>query len=53
MELDEALSLPEGPARTTAIVAWIQGLFDQEAHVPVLVGGAAVKIFTGGAGGDG
>lgn len=49
MKLDEALALPEGPKRTTAIVAWIQSLFDQEAQVPILVGGAAVEIFTGGA----
>lgn len=49
MELNEALSLPEGPGRTTAIVAWIQSLFVQGTDVPVLVGGAAVEIFTGGA----
>jgi len=49
MELNEALSLPEGPGRTTAIVAWIQSLFDQGTEVPILVGGAAVEIFTGGA----
>jgi hypothetical protein len=49
MELDKALSLPEGPGRTTAIVAWIQSLFDEGTEVPVLVGGAAIEIFTGGA----
>lgn len=48
MELVEALSLPDGPERTTAIVAWIQSLFTESAQVPVLVGGGAVEIFTGG-----
>jgi len=49
MELNEALALPEGPERTTAIVAWIQNLFADDDEVPVLVGGAAVEILTGGA----
>jgi hypothetical protein len=49
MELDEALALPDGPERTTAIVAWIQSLFTEGAQVPILVGGGAVEIFTGGA----
>jgi len=49
MRLDQALSLPDGPERTTAIVAWIQSLFGEEAQVPILVGGGAVEIFTGGA----
>jgi hypothetical protein len=49
MKLDTALALPDGPERTTAIVAWIQSLFTEGAQVPILVGGAAVEIFTGGA----
>ena len=49
MGLKETLALPEGPERTTAIVAWIQSLFADDGRVPVLVGGAAVEIFTGGA----
>lgn len=49
MKLVEALALSDGPARTTAIVAWVQSLFEQKAPVPILVGGAAVEIFTGGA----
>ena len=49
MELNEALSLPEGPQRTAAITAWVQGLFSKENQVPVLVGGAAVELLTGGA----
>ncbi len=49
MKLEDALSIPEGPHRTAAIVAWIQGLFVEQEQVPVLVGGAAVEILTGGA----
>jgi len=49
VELSEALSIPEGPGRTAAIAAWVQGLFSKEDVVPVLVGGAAVEVFTGGA----
>ena len=43
------LSFPEGPRRTAAIAAWVQGLFSGEDQAPVLVGGAAVEILTGGA----
>lgn len=49
MKLNETLALPEGPERTTAIVAWIQSLFADDDQVPVLVGGAAVEILAGGA----
>ncbi len=49
MILEDALSLPEGPQRTAAITAWVQSLFSDEIQVPVLVGGAAVEILTGGA----
>jgi len=49
MEFSEAVSLPEGPRRTAAIAAWVQSLFPKENLVPVLVGGAAVEILTGGA----
>ncbi len=49
MKLEDALSLPDSPQRTAAIVAWIQGLFAEGEQVPVLVGGAAVEILTGGA----
>ena len=49
MKLDEALALPEGPERTTAIAAWIQSLFVGGTQVPILVGGAAVEIFSKGA----
>jgi len=44
--LDAILSLKEGPARTCALVAWIQNLFGED--VPILVGGAAVELYSGG-----
>jgi hypothetical protein len=42
-----ALRFAEGPKRTAAIAAWVQSLFPS--RPPVLVGGAAVELFTGGA----
>ena len=45
--LAEALRLPEGPKRTAAIAAWIQSLYANKP--PILVGGAAVELYTGGA----
>ncbi len=45
--LGEALLLPEGPKRTAAVAAWIQGLYPSAP--PILVGGAAVELYTGGA----
>ena len=42
-----ATRLPEGPRRTAAVAAWIQSLY--RARPPVLVGGAAVELYTGGA----
>jgi hypothetical protein len=44
--LRKAIALPDGPKRTAAIAAWIQGLFKE--RTPVLVGGAAVELYTGG-----
>lgn len=49
MELEEVLSRPDGPEKTAALVVWIQGLFVDEDQIPVLVGGGAVEILTGGA----
>ena len=49
MKFSDVMSLPEGPRRTAAIAAWVQGLFSRENRAPVLVGGAAVEILTGGA----
>jgi hypothetical protein len=39
--------MPEGPKRTAAIAAWIQDLYSS--NPPILVGGAAVELYTGGA----
>lgn len=47
MTLNQATRLPEGPRRTAAVAAWIQSLY--ETRPPVLVGGAAVELYTGGA----
>ncbi len=46
---EETLSLPEGPKRTAALVAWLQGIYPTDDEKPVLVGGAAVELYTGGA----
>jgi len=48
MRFKEIVALPEGVARTARLVAWVQGLFG-EGTPPVLVGGAAVEVYTGGA----
>jgi hypothetical protein len=47
MDLARPLRLEPGPDRTAAIVAWFQSLFKSDP--PVLVGGAAVELYTGGA----
>jgi hypothetical protein len=47
VRLADALKLPEGPQRTAAVAAWIQSLY--ETRPPVLVGGAAVELYTAGA----
>ena len=44
--LDSLSDRPE-PDRTAGIVAWFQGLFERDP--PVLVGGGAVELYTGGA----
>lgn len=47
--LSEVLRLPEGPRRTALLVAWFQGLSPKAEDPPILVGGAAVELYTGGA----
>jgi hypothetical protein len=47
--IDEILLLEEGLGRRAALVAWLQGLFEDEDATPVLVGGAAVELYTLGA----
>ena len=44
----EVLEQPEGPGRTLALTAWLQGLYSGD-DVPVLVGGSAVELYTSGA----
>lgn len=45
----DILILPIGPTRTAALAKWVQGLYRSNAQKPVLVGGSAVELFTGGA----
>ena len=49
MDFEGILQIDEGPSRTAALVAWIQGLFEEPETTPVLVGGAAVELYTRGA----
>ena len=49
MGFDEILSMGPAPKRTAALAAWLQGLYPEGADLPVLVGGAAVELYTGGA----
>ena len=42
-----ATRLKDGPKRTAALAAWVQSLFRE--RPPVLVGGAAVELYTAGA----
>lgn len=45
---NEAVAVAGGPRRTAALAAWFQGLFEEKAAAPILVGGAAVELFTDG-----
>lgn len=47
--LAEIIALPDGLEKTARLVAWLQGLYEDRSSVPVLVGGAAVELMTGGA----
>lgn len=46
--LAEVLRLTEGPRRTALLTAWFQELYGEGQERPVLVGGAAVELFTSG-----
>lgn len=48
-DLRAILVLREGPVRLARLAAWLQRLYDDEREIPVLVGGAAVELYTGGA----
>lgn len=43
------MRLPRGPRRTAAVGAWFQGLYEETSEPPILVGGAAVELYTSGA----
>jgi hypothetical protein len=49
VSIEKILTLPDGPDKTASLVAWLQGLYGDDASIPVLVGGGAVEILTGGA----
>ncbi len=48
-KLQNILSLPRRPERTAALARWVQSLYTSGEDRPVLVGGAALELFTGGA----
>jgi len=48
-DLRQLLELPSGPARTAALASWLQSLYPPRERRPILVGGAAVELYTGGA----
>ncbi len=45
----QAVSLDEGPIRVAALAAWLQSLATSAEQKPVLVGGGAVELYSGGA----
>ncbi|MEO7793457.1 MAG: hypothetical protein ABIV06_01685 [Thermoanaerobaculia bacterium] len=49
LDFAQALELPTGPARTAALASWLQSLYPPGLRKPILVGGAAVELYTGGA----
>ena len=46
--LEPLLASAPGPERTAGLAAWFQSLY-QEGEAPVLVGGGALELYTGGA----
>ncbi|MEJ2366928.1 MAG: hypothetical protein P8Z49_00895 [Acidobacteriota bacterium] len=49
MKLEKIISMADGPEKTSALAAWVQSLYAAEDESPVLVGGGAVELYTGGA----
>lgn len=49
MDFDSIAAMDPGPPRTAALASWFQGAFEDRTKAPVLVGGGAVELFTGGA----
>lgn len=48
-KLQAILSLSRRPERTAALARWVQNLYTPGEDRPVLVGGAAMELYTGGA----
>ncbi len=48
-ELRDIIEMEVGPVRTAALCEWIQNLYPDNEDKPVLVGGSAVELYTGGA----
>ncbi|MGD8353776.1 MAG: hypothetical protein PVJ01_06380 [Pseudomonadota bacterium] len=48
-KISKILDLDQGMMRTAALAHWVQGLYRRKKDRPVLVGGAAVELLTGGA----
>lgn len=46
---ERSLRIPDRAKRTAAIASWFQGLYPERERAPILVGGGAVELFTGGA----
>ncbi len=49
MTIAELLGLPDGPEKTAGITHWLQSLYGPDEEPPVLVGGSAVELYSGGA----
>lgn len=49
MKFEDILLINEGVDRIAFLASWVQHLYRKEDSLPVLVGGAAVELFTGGA----
>jgi hypothetical protein len=47
-QLAAILHLEDGPERTAGLAAWFQGLYGDDG-MPILVGGGALELYTGGA----
>lgn len=48
-DIQSIVAMNAGPMRTAAFAQWVQGRYRRERDRPVLVGGAAVELLTGGA----
>jgi hypothetical protein len=46
---ERSLRILDRAKRTAAIASWFQGLYPERETAPILVGGGAVELFTGGA----